>query len=141
MRVCVPGSETEAINHLPAAEGKGSSWDVNLPGSRAGQSLPAFASPMLASVNKKPTSESLVLLKATLASAWSSHGRMMPTARQCQGMGQTGGSHPYTSWRTGACEGEQQAVNKLRQQLTRSGGFFWRRPKDIALNIRHAAHT
>ena len=64
----------------------------------------------------------------------------MPTARQCHGMGQTGRSHHCTCWRTGAQEGKQ-AVNKLWQQLTRFGGFFWRRPKDIALNIGHAAHT
>lgn len=42
---------------------------------------------------------------------------------------------------TGAWEGEQQSVNKLRQQLTKSVGFLWRRPKHVALNIRHAAHT
>lgn len=47
---------------------------MTLPGRSAGQSLPAFASPVLASVNKRPTSESLVLLKATLASVWFLHG-------------------------------------------------------------------
>lgn len=68
---------TEAINHWPVVERKESSWDVSLPGRRAG----AFASPMLASVNKRPTSESPVLLKATLASVWSFHGHSDANSR------------------------------------------------------------
>lgn len=65
----------------------------------------------------------------------------MPTAGQRCGMGQKDESHHCTCWRRGAREGEQQPVNKLWQQLARSGGFFWRRPKHIAWNIEHAAHT
>jgi len=65
----------------------------------------------------------------------------MPIVGQHHGAGQTGRSHRCTCWRTGAQEGEEQAVNELWQQLTRSGGFFWRRPEDTALSIRHAAYT
>lgn len=65
----------------------------------------------------------------------------MPTAGQCHGMEQKGGSHHCTCCRRGAREGEQQPVNKLWQQLASLEAFFWRRPKHIAWNIEHAAHT
>lgn len=48
---------------------------------------------------------------------------------------------PSLCWGAGAWEGEQQSVNKLWQQLSRSVGFLWRGPKHVALNIRQAAHT
>lgn len=44
-------------------------------------------------------------------------------------------------WGTAAWEGEQQPLNQLWQQLTKAVGFLWRRPKRVALNIRHTAHT
>lgn len=49
---------TEAINHLPVAEGKESLWAVSLSGCRAGQYFPAFVSHVLASVDKRPTPKS-----------------------------------------------------------------------------------
>lgn len=48
---------------------------------------------------------------------------------------------PSLCWGTGAWQGEQQSENQPWQQLTKSVGFLWRRPKHVALNIRHAAHT
>lgn len=95
---------------------------------------------MLARVDKRPTSQSLVLLKASLVSVWSLHGHR---DAHSQAVPRDGAKRqePSLCWGTAAWEGEQQSVNELWQQLTKSVGFFLEKPKHAALNIRHAAHT